>query len=219
MITTVLWIAGASLLAFAVSAQIAGRFRLRRNIYLLAYVPLTTLYVAWFFSREAIRFRQLLIDNWGWGLLGASVAGAIVIANVLSQASYPRRRGGAFLLDLLWPGLVYGTVDGLLLSVFPVAAVRSGLSVLSQDGFGALSAGALALIASMAVTFFYHIGYPEFRNRRVLWTMFGNGVMTLAFLLTGSALAALLPHAAMHIAVVCHGRESTGQLPPHYQTA
>lgn len=215
MTSTVLWIAGASLLSFTVSALFAGKLRLRRNAYLLVYLPTTALFVGWFFIREGIDVSELLSRNGGWGVVGATVAGAIVVANVLSQGAYPRRRGVAFLVDLLWPGLAYGLVDALLLSVFPVLVVRTGLAAAD---LGALPLATIAMAASLAVTFFYHVGYPEFRNHRVLWTVFGNGVMTLSFLITGSALAALLPHAAMHIAVICHGRESTGQLPPHYTT-
>lgn len=76
--------------------------------------------------------------------------------------------------------------------------------------------GALALAGSFLVTVVYHIGYPEFRSKAVLWTLVGNGLMSLAFIITGSPIAAVLPHIIMHITVVVHGRETTLQLPPHY---
>jgi len=50
----------------------------------------------------------------------------------------------------------------------------------------------------------------------VIWPVIGNGVLSLAFLLTMSPLAAILPHIAMHITAMIHGRETTGQVPPHY---
>jgi len=59
-----------------------------------------------------------------------------------------------------------------------------------------------------------HLGYPEFRSPRMLAAMIGNGLVTLAFLLTGSPLAAIVPHVFMHVAAVAHGPESTSQLPP-----
>jgi hypothetical protein len=41
--------------------------------------------------------------------------------------------------------------------------------------------------------------------------------MTLAFLLSGNPLGALISHPAMHVAAVLRGPETTIQLPPHYQ--
>jgi hypothetical protein len=72
-------------------------------------------------------------------------------------------------------------------------------------------------MASLFVTALYHLGYPEYRNKKVLWTMFGNGILSLAYILTMSPLAAILPHIAMHMAAMTHGPKTTGQVPPHYQ--
>jgi hypothetical protein len=44
----------------------------------------------------------------------------------------------------------------------------------------------------------------------------GNAIITSSYLLTGSPLAAILFHVAMHVAAVLHGMETTLQLPPHY---
>lgn len=216
MMSIVLWIGGASLLSSAISAGFAGKLRLSRNRYLLVYVPLTALFLGLFVRSMGIVLPAFMLTNWAWGIPGILIAGFIVIRNVLSQEPYPRRRGGEFLLDLLWPGIAYGLTDGLLLSVFPVAVVYLSLPGADTTFPGSLLPAALGLAGSLVVTFFYHFGYPEFRNRRVLWTMYGNGVITLSYLITGSPLAAVLPHAAMHIAVVWHARESAGQLPPHY---
>jgi hypothetical protein len=219
MMYSLLFLGGACLLSFAVSAVFAGKLQLRRNVYLLVYIPATGIYMARFFARTFPNVGRLLAVNWHWGLIGSVVVGAIVIRNVCSQPSYPRNRGAQFALDIVWPGLAYGVVDAVLLSVIPVLAVQTAMLDAGwvEETAKVLTTGTLGLLAGAAVTFCYHIGYPEFRNRRVLWTIFGNGVMTLAFLVTGSPLAAIIPHAAMHIAVVWHGRETAGQLPPHNQ--
>lgn len=52
-------------------------------------------------------------------------------------------------------------------------------------------------------------------GKQVLAPVFGNGVMSLGYLVTGNPLAAVLSHIAMHIAGVLHGPASTMQLPPH----
>ncbi len=58
----------------------------------------------------------------GGGLIAAVLAGAFVVANVWSQPASPMPQGLELVFDLLWLGVVYGTVDALLLNVFPVLA-------------------------------------------------------------------------------------------------
>ena len=214
-----LWIAATSLLGFAVAALFAGWFRLPRNVYLLFYLPLSTALVSAFFFLTETEFVALFTQNLGWGLVGAAVVTAMVVKNVLSQPPSPRKSGAALVLDVLWPGLAYGVVDALLLSVIPVMAVVSafsGTEWASAGGVGQLALGALALAGSLVVAVIYHLGYPEFRGVAVIGAMVGNGVMTLAFILTSNPLAALIPHAVMHVAAILHGRDTTYQLPPHY---
>ena len=115
--------------------------------------------------------------------------------------------------NILW------IIGALLLSVLPVLAVQFALtnSIWFDKWFGRLGFGLIALLASFFATTAYHLGYPEFRGKKVIWPNIGNGVLTLAYLLTMSPLAAILPHIAMHIAAMIHGRETTGQVPPHYE--
>ena len=78
--------------------------------------------------------------------------------------------------------------------------------------------GLIALLASMVVIAVYHLGYPEFRGPQVLFPVFGVGVMSLAYIITGNPLSALISHIAMHIAAVLYGLQTAIQLPPHYYT-
>jgi hypothetical protein len=120
--------------------------------------------------------------------------------------------------DLLWLGVVYGTVDALLLNVFPVLATWRAFSALgwTETWPGKLIAGIAAMGASLCVTAAYHLGYTEFQGPQVACPLIGNGVLSLAYLLTMNPLSAVLGHIAMHIAAVLHGISTTVQLPPHY---
>ena len=62
----------------------------------------------------------------------------------------------------------------------------------------------------------YHLGFPEVRNASLLAPVVGNGLFTLAYLLSRSALAPTLAHILMHAAAVLHGPGSRLPLPPHY---
>jgi hypothetical protein len=61
--------------------------------------------------------------------------------------------------------VVYGTAEGLLLSVLPVVVTWQLLAALDwTDGWLAVAAGATALAASVAVIVAYHLGYREYRG-------------------------------------------------------
>lgn len=216
-----LWIPIASLSGYVVTNVGAGTFRLSRNRFLLLYVPVAALLIAWFYSWSQVSPAAQAATNWLWGLGAGVVAAIVAIRHVVVQKAYPRRQGGHLAVDILWPGMVYGFVDGMVLSVVPVTAVHAALhgTSLTFTLSGRLVMALAAFAASMVVTLFYHWGYPEYKGKRVLMTLVGNGVFTLTLLLTGNILAAVLPHMAMHVAAVWHGRETTYQLPPHYRNA
>jgi hypothetical protein len=161
-----------------------------------------------------------LVQRWPWGVLGAVLVGALMAKNVRSQPTSPRSEGSRLGFELAWWGVVYGVVDGLFLSVMPVLATWQAFAGLAWSGtwYGRLLVGAAALVASSFVTAAYHLGYPEFRNKSVMLPVLGNGIMSLAYLLTTSPLAPMGAHAVMHVAAVLHGAESTVQLPPHVAT-
>jgi hypothetical protein len=219
MALSVLWILAASLTGLGLSSIFAGWLKLERNIYLLFYVPLAgALFVAFIFS-NGISIVEILVHNWYWGLAGAVLASGFVIKNVLSQPPSERNKGLALWSDICWPGFAYGLIDSLLLSVLPVLAVQMLFADTTVNPGFVTKLGfiLLAFIASVFVTVVYHLGYPEFRGKKVIWPVIGNGVLSLAYLLTMNPLAAILPHIGMHITAMIHGRETTGQVPPHYE--
>jgi hypothetical protein len=219
MIFNLIWILVASTIGFGISAIFSGWLKMPRNLYLFVYIPAIASIFILFILYNDISLNELLIKNWYWGILGAAIASFIVIRNVLSQPSSKRNSGGALLRDILWPGFAYGLIDSLLLSVLPVLSIIILLSEFdwTKGLIGKIVMGIIALLASSFVTISYHLGYHEFRNKRIVWTVFGNGVLSLAYILTMNPLAAILPHIGMHITAMIHGRETTGQVPPHYE--
>ena len=213
-----LWILYASVLGFTVSAIFAGLLKLPRNIYLLIYIPLVAALFTFFIISNKINVSVLLLHNWYWGLIGAVIAGALVINNVFSQPSSKRSAGPELVVDIVWPGLTYGLIDALLLSVLPILAVKLTLTdpCWTDSWYGKIGIGIIGMMASFVVTTAYHLGYPEFRGKKVIWPNIGNGLLSLAFILTMNPLAAILPHMAMHVAAMIHGKNTTGQVPPHY---
>lgn len=212
------WIVAASMLGFAVSVIFSGILRLPRPVFLIPYIGFMGLFFYAYTRWSGLSIGEMLRHNWVGGLIGAIILGILTIKNVLSQPGSPRSKGFNLAFDLIWSGFLYGLTDALLLSVLPVLATWQAFTLLNwtENWPGRILVALLAVLASMLVTSAYHFGYPEFRGKRLITANVGNTAMTLGYLVTSNPLAAMLCHAAMHIAAVLHGPARVVQLPPHY---
>src|SRR6266496_969241 len=216
MISYLLWTITASLLGLSISAVFAGILRLPRTVFLVPYVLFVGIFLYGYVRWEDLNVGELIRQNCIWGVVAAAVVAIFMIRNVLSQPASPRSQGSKLLFELFWFGIVYGAVDGLFLSVFPVLMTSQAFTTLGDTTLGKIEFALLALIASELITLAYHVGYPEFRNSSLIFAAFGNGIITIAYLVSLNPISSLVSHVVMHIAAVWHGSEHTVQLPPHY---
>ena len=213
-----IWAPAAGLLGFLITAVFAGVLHLSRALFLVPYLSMGGLFVYGFFRWSRINLRELFLHHFKWGILAAPLCGVFQVMNVLSQPVSPRAVGLDLAADLLWSGVLYGLLDALLLSVLPVLAVWRAISALGWTASwpGKIGVGLLALLASLFVTLAYHAGYPEYRGPSLGQPAIGNGILSLAYLLSNNPLSAVLAHIAMHVAGVLQGPANIVQLPPHY---
>jgi hypothetical protein len=212
------WVVAAGVLGFAISTIFAGILRLPRNVYLIPYIGIASVFLYAYVRWSGLSIAELLQHNWVWGLVGAILLAVFLVRNVLSQPVAPKSTGIALVLDILWSGVAYGLTDALLLTVLPVFATWQACTLLNWTATwpGRILVGILSMLASILVTAAYHLGYPEYRGTGMRGPVIGNTTMTLGYLLTNNPLAAILSHISMHIAAVLHGPASVTQLPPHY---
>jgi hypothetical protein len=197
------------------SALGAGVARWDRAALVLIYAIVAGVLVFSYFRSTGLEFRKSLLRRWRSGVVAGLAIGALLVRNVMAQPTSPEPHGGQLAWAILWLGVIYGVVDALLLNVMPVWIVYAGWNAGGTIRL-VLSRAASALAASLLVTASYHLGYEEFRGATLLQPLIGNGLITLAFLLTGSPAAAIIGHVIMHTAAVLHGITTTVQLPPHY---
>jgi len=212
-----LWTLAAGVLGLLISAIFAGVFRWRRSVFLVPYVLLIGFFLYSYFYWRHLNIGELITRNWLWGVIAAIVVGIFMVRNVNSQPSSPRSRGPKLFFELFWFGIIYGAVDGLLLSVLPVLITWQAFPALGNTILGKIGVALLALGASEFITLAYHAGYPEFRNSSLVLAGIGNGIITLAYVLSMNPISSVGSHVAMHIAAVLRGSERTVQLPPHYR--
>jgi len=212
------WVIAAAAMGFVIPAVFVSGLHVSRAVFVLPYVVLTAAFLYRYVRWSGVDVYARLRKNWVWGVIGAIVAGAFVVSNVFNQPTSAAPGGIELVGAILWLGVVYGTTDALLLSILPLFATWQALAGVgwTRRWYGRIGSGVLALTASLIVAATYHLGFPEYRNAGVMAPVVGNGVMSLASLLTMSPIAAIGAHIAMHVAAVLHGAETTLQLPPHY---
>lgn len=208
----VLWLCAAAVTGFLVPFITVHYFAVSRDWYVLFHVVasggLCLAYATW--SRTSA---AELIGDAGRGLRGALASGTMMIAFVLAGPSSSAPSGLALFWSLMWLGIAYAIVDASLLSVLPVLAVQR---ITSAGSHSPQRRFALALAASLLVTAAYHLGFPEFQGPRLLMTLVGNGILSLAYLATRSVIAPILGHVMLHLAAVIYGYSSALPVPPHY---
>jgi hypothetical protein len=134
------------------------------------------------------------------------------------RAPIARPHGWTFVGAIVWRGIVYGTADGLLLSVFPILAVFSLFAAkpLRERSRKAVAGiGALAPAVSLLFTAVYHLGYQDFRSGKVKSPLFGDVVWSTPTLLTLNPVGAPIAHVALHVTAVAHSYDTDLFLPPH----
>lgn len=210
------WIFLAAAVGLGASLIFSGVLRLSRGAFVLAYAVCAGAFLGAFFRRHRHVGAAHLRRNRAVGLAGGVFAGALLVRQVFAQPESPHAAGFALAIDVAWYGVVYGAVDALLLTVVPVLGIYGARSPWEGQPGVIVSRGLAALLASAFVTAAYHAGFAEFRGAQLVHPVIGNTIITLSYLLTGSPIAPLVAHVAMHTAAVLQGMATTMQLPPHY---
>ena len=214
----VAWLLAAAVVGFGTSALFSGVLRLPRPWFVGVYLMIASGFLHAYVRCCTIDLQQLFRSHWLRALIGAAIVGAFMAWSMQRQAASPRPDGIGLALALAWLGLVYGVVDALLLTVMPVVATWRAFEGLGWTGtmHGRISSASAGLLASLAVTAAYHLGFAEFRGPELGAPLFGNGLFTVGYLLTGNPITAVGAHIMLHVASVLHGIDTTVTLPPHY---
>lgn len=218
-----IWLLAIALGSFLVTWIFTDLLRFTRTAYIGVLAVVTGVFLYGYLSWSNTDWGAFISHQWVWGLIGAAVAGPLLIMVLAlgarrskSQvlASTPRPEGLRLVGALLWEGAVYGAAEGLLLSVLPVLATWQALSALgwTNSWIGVVFSGLVALVASLFVIVVHHLGYREFRGPQIAGTAI-IGILSLAYLLTVNPLAAMGGHIIMHTGAVLSGTE----LPPHQE--
>lgn len=212
------WLVAGMAGAFLVPFVLADQLGLQRDLYYAVYAAaVVCLFGAW--ARDTHQpLREMLARRWrlavGLGLVFAA-ASAFIATQAESGTAHPD--GIEFVAAIAWRGIVYGAADGLLLSAFPIllvfAALRDGR--LGRRAGGLVAVGAVAMVASLAMTAVYHAGYSDFRSDKLRKPVTGDLVWSVPTLATLNPVGAPMAHVGLHVGAVVHNYDTDLFLPPH----
>jgi hypothetical protein len=211
-----LWLVGAAVLFFLVPLVGTDWLGLQPDLYYLGYFTVAVAFFVAFVVTHAPGLRPLWTEHLWQSLAIGALAGAVLAIGVFNQAATPHPDGWRYGFQMVWRGLVYGSVDALTLYVLP-AAVAYLLMRGDRRGFRRKAGFAgLALALSLVVTTTYHLGYSEYRDDTLRYPEIGAVVANVPTALTGNPLGAVVAHAAMHVSSVVHQNEGGDQhmIPP-----
>ena len=171
------WILLLCAAGFAVSALFGGELRFSRDLVVVAYLLVGGGVLLAFLHHHREAFRHALRRHRRVGIIVGLGIGALLAFTVIQQPGSPEPSGLELAWSLVWLGLVYGLLDGLLLTVAPVMLWEREAGTPRR-----LRHLALGFAASMLVTAVYHAGYPEFRGPQLSRPLVGNAVLTAGFI-------------------------------------
>jgi hypothetical protein len=204
------------LAAFLVTWVVTDRFKVRRTPYIALLTAMVLGLGAWYLGLSGSPLAALVTSNVAWGLAAGILVAALVtpLLRRLPGGEVPGgiRRVGQF----AWEDVVYGAAEALLLAVYPVLAISQATAAAgwTDTWAGKVESAALAILGSLLVILVHHLGYEEFRTQaarpKLAGALFTCGLQALAFLLTGTVIAPIVAHVALHLEMTLHGSE----LPP-----
>lgn len=110
--------------------------------------------------------------------------------------------------------MLYGTVDAILLTVFPCLVALALVGGRVESWVRKLAYFASSLVLIITITGVYHLGYDQFRREGIAPPVIGNTMISVPMLLTTNPLGSVLAHASMHVAATTHAYETPTFLPP-----
>lgn len=212
------WILGGFLGGFLVPFVLADQLSTPVDLYYGIYGVLVICFLAWWARATDLRWREAVRRRARLTILLAAGSSLVLAFIVLGQDATGRPGGAALIGAVLWRGVFYGAIDGLLLSSFPVLATFAAFKGgnLSRSGRrGKVAIAAVALVASLLMTAVYHVGYSDFRSGKVMSPLVGNVIWSMPTLVTLNPIGAPIAHAVMHTTAVLHAYHTDLFLPPH----
>ncbi len=210
-----IWIVWGALAGLGASFIFGDWIALPLDLYYLIYFGIIIGFFTIYMRKTRLNLKEWFSRRLVWGILLGLIFGALMVQNVLSRPETEKFAGPYLAWLIFWRGLVYGAMDGFLLSAFPWVVTWRAFDVDRKPLGKKIGFGFLAWLFILVVTTAYHLGYSDFRSKKILQPNIGNTLMSIPTLVSANPVASPITHAIMHIAAVIHSPKTELFLPPH----
>ena len=209
------WILLGVLVGFGASFVFGDLITLPLDLYYLIYFGIVVAFFTIYIKKTQLYLKEWFSRRWVWGILLGLVFGALMVQNVLSRPVTEKFTGPYLAWLIFWRGLIYGAIDGLLLSVFPWMVTWRAFDVEKKPLGKKIAFGFLAWFFILVLTTAYHLGYADFRSKKMIEPNIGNTIISVPTLVSGNPIGSPMVHAIMHITAIIHSPKTELFLPPH----
>ncbi len=209
------WIAFGALAGSGASFIFGDLITLPLDLYYFIYFAIIIVFFTVYIKKTQLNLREWFSRRLLWGILLGLIFGVLMVKNVLSRPETEKFRGPYLAWLIFWRGLTYGAMDGFLLSVFPWTVTWRAFHVEKRPLGKKIAFGLLAWLFILVSTTAYHLGYSDFRSKKIIQPNIGNTIMSVPTLISANPMGSPITHAIMHIAAVIHSPKTELFLPPH----
>ena len=209
------WVAVGALVGFGASFIFGDLLTLPLDLYYLIYFATVIAFFTVYVKKTHLNLKAWFSRRAVWGILLGLVLGALLVQNVLSRPATEQFTGAYLAWLIVWRGLVYGVIDGLLLTVFPWVVTWRAFNTEEKPFAKKLAVGLFAWLLILVMTTAYHAGYADFRSGKMIQPNIGNTIISIPTLVSANPIGSPLTHAIMHITAVIHSPKTELFLPPH----
>ena len=118
------WLGAGFVVGFAVPFLFTDVVQLPRDLYYGVYIATVLVFFGLWARATGQRLDLMVRRHWRWAVvLGVVVAAALGVVVLRTEPATAGPTGLTLSAAVLWRGVAYGAVDGLLLSAFPILAV------------------------------------------------------------------------------------------------
>jgi hypothetical protein len=185
------------------------------DLYYLIYFGIIISFFTIYIKKTQLNLKESVFKRLFGGILLGLIFGALMVQNVLSRPETETFTGPYLAWLIFWRGLIYGAIDGLLLSTFPWIVTWRAFEVEKKPLGKKIVFGFLAWLFILVLTTAYHFGYADFRSKKIIQPNIGNTIMSVPTLVSANPISSPITHAIMHIAAVIHSPKTELFLPPH----
>jgi len=209
------WILFAALTSFGASFIFGDLLTLPVDLYYLIYFVIIITFFSVYVKKTHLNLREWFSRRATWGIVLGLVFGVLLVQNVLSRPATEQLTGAYLAWSICWRGIVYGLIDGLLLTTFPWVVAWRAFGAEEKPLVKKIAIALVAWLFVIVITTAYHAGYADFRSKKLLQANIGNTLIFIPTVVTANPIGSPLAHAIMHVTAVIHSPKTELFLPPH----